>query len=284
MESLIKDIRLGLRCLLKHPGFTAMLQGRDFAASDKADAPGVVIINSYLARRYFPDQNPVGKRVDMGFRTGTLLQIIGVAADELHDTLQAELHPGMYLPYAQADKSLPLILLLRSSRDPAQVVSAVRQQVRELDAQLPVYDVKTMNQVLSTAVARPRFMTFLLVVFAAVAVLLATVGIYGVMSYTVMQNTRELGIRLALGAQATDIFKLVVGKGLILILFGVLIGAAGAFGLTRLMTSLLYGVTATDPLTFISVSLTLVVVALLACYIPARRATRVDPLVALRYE
>jgi len=261
-----------------------LLQGRDFAAFDKADAPGVVIINSYLARRYFPNQNPVGKRVDMGFRAGTLLQIIGVAADEKHDTLQADLHPGMYLPYSQADKFLPLILLLRSSSDPAQVVSAIRQQVRELDPQLPVYDVKTMNQVLSTAVARPRFMTFLLVVFAAVAVLLATVGIYGVMSYTVLQNTREMGIRLALGAQESDIFKLVVGKGLILILFGVLIGAAGAFGLTRLMTSLLYGVTATDPLTFISVSLTLVVVALLACYIPARRATRVDPLVALRYE
>jgi len=261
-----------------------LLQGRDFAASDKADAPGVVIINSYLARRYFPNENPVGKRVDMGFRAGSLLQIIGVAADERHDTLQADLHPGMYLPYSQADKFLPLILLLRSSSDPAQVVSAIRQQVRGLDPQLPVYDVKTMNQVLSTAVARPRFMTFLLVVFAAVAVLLATVGIYGVMSYTVLQNTRETGIRLALGAQASDIFKLVVGKGLILILFGVLIGAAGAFGLTRLMTSLLYGVTATDPLTFISVSLTLVVVALLACYIPARRATKVDPLVALRYE
>jgi putative ABC transport system permease protein len=261
-----------------------LLQGRDFAASDNADAPGVVIINSYLAQRYFPNQDPVGKRVDMGFRTGTLLQIIGVAADERHDTLQADLHPGMYLPYAQADKSLPLILLLRSASDPALVAATVRQQLRELDSQLPVYDVKTMNQVLYTAVARPRFMTFLLVVFAAVAVLLATVGIYGVMSYTVAQNTRDMGIRLALGAQASDILKLVVGQGLILVLLGVFFGAAGALGLTRLMTSLLYGVTATDPLTFIGVSMTLVLVALLACYLPARRATKVDPLVALRYE
>jgi putative ABC transport system permease protein len=261
-----------------------LLQGRDFAASDNANAPGVVIINSYLAQRYFPNQDPVGKRVDMGFRTGTLLQIIAVAADERHDTLQADLHPGMYLPYAQADEFLPLILLLRSASDTALVASAVRQQVRELDPQLPVYDVKTMNQVLSTAMARPRFMTFLLVLFAAVAMLLATVGIYGVMSYTVAQNTREMGIRLALGAQATDILRLVVGRGLILVLLGVLIGAAGAVGLTRLMTSLLYGVTATDPMTFIGVSITLVVVALLACYLPARRAMKVDPLVALRYE
>jgi putative ABC transport system permease protein len=261
-----------------------LLAGRDFASSDNADAPGVVIINSYLAKRYFPDQDPVGKRVDMGFRTGTLLRIIGVAADERHDTLQADLHPGMYLPYAQAGKSLPLILLFRSASDPAQVVSAVRHEIHELDAQLPIYDVKTMNQVLHTAVARPRFMTFLLCVFATVAVLLATIGIYGVMSYTVAQNTREMGIRLALGAQASDIFKLVVGQGVILVLLGVFIGTAAALGLTRLMTSLLFGVTATDPLTFIGVSLTLVVVALLACYLPARRATKVDPLVALRYE
>jgi ABC-type antimicrobial peptide transport system permease subunit len=160
----------------------------------------------------------------------------------------------------------------------------VRQQISTLDVQLPVYDVKTMDQVLYTALARPRFVTLLLAVFAGVAMVLATVGIYGVMSYTVAQNTREIGIRLALGAQRRDVLNLVVGQGLALTVLGVMIGLAGAFVLTRLMTNLLYGVTATDPLTFVVVPALLVAVSLLACYLPARRATNVDPMVALRYE
>lgn len=261
-----------------------LLQGRDFAASDQADAAGVVIINSFLAQRYFPGQDPVGKRVDMGFRTGTLLQIVAVAADERHDTLQADLHPGMYLPYAQADKWLPLILLLRSSSDPATVASAVREQVRELDAQLPIYDVKTMDQVLYAAVARPRFMTSLLGVFAAVAALLAAVGIYGVMSYTVAQNTREIGIRMALGAAPRDVLRMVVSQGMILTLIGVAVGLAAALALTRVMRSLLFSVSTTDPATFAGIALLLAGVAFVACYIPARRAAKVDPLVALRHD
>ncbi len=263
---------------------TPLLQGRDFTAADNADAPGVVIINSHLAQQYFPGQDPLGKRVDMGFRSGTPLQIIGVAADVRQDTLQAELHPAMYLPYAQSPTSLPLILLFRSASNPSIVVSAVRQQVQELDARLPVYDVKTMNQVLSTAVARPRFITFLLGVFAAVALLLATIGIYGVMSYTVAQSTREIGIRMALGAQPRDVLKLVVGQGLVLSTSGVVFGLVAAFALTRLMQNLLFGISATDPLTFIAVPLSLILIVLLACYVPARRATQIDPLVALRYE
>jgi len=261
-----------------------LMQGREFSPSDIESAPGVVIINNFLAQQYFPNQNPIGKRVDMGFRSGTMLQIVGVAADERHDTLQADLRPGMYLPTAQADKSLPLILLLRSSSDPAQLVAVVRKQVLELDPKLPVYDVKTMDQVLSSAVARPRFMTSQLTIFAAVAMLLAAVGIYGVMANSVSQRTREMGIRMALGAQAKDVLLLVVKNGLLLSLSGVAIGLVGSYALTRLMSGLLFGVTPTDATTFIGVSVTLIMVGLLACYIPARKATKVDPLVALRCE
>ena len=262
---------------------TPLLQGRDFSLFDNADAPGVVIINSYLAQQYFPGEDPVGKRVEMGFRRGPL-QVVGVAANERQESLQTDSHPGMYLPYAQSPQSLPLVLLLRSGNDTATVATAVRQEVATLDAQLPVYDVKTMDQVLHTAIARPRFVTLLLAVFAGAALLLAAVGIYGVMSYTVAQSTREIGIRVALGAQQRDVLKLVVGQGLVLTMLGVVIGLAGAFALTRLMNNLLYQVTATDPLTFVVVPVFLVLVACFACYVPASRAARVDPMVALRCE
>jgi predicted permease len=263
---------------------TSLLRGRDFTTADNASATGVVIINSQLAQHYFPGQNPLGQHVDMGFRSGTPLEIIGVAEDVRQDSLQTELHPGMYLPYAQAARGLPLILLFRSTSDSATVVTAVRQQLREIDARLPIYDVKTMNQVVYTAMARPRYITSLLGAFAGVALLLAAVGIYGVISYTVGQSTREIGIRMALGAQPVDVLKLVVSQGLVLTLLGVGIGAVGAFGLTRLMSTLLFGVTPTDPLTFVLGSVLLIFVALVACYVPSRRATKVDPLVALRYE
>ena len=262
---------------------TPLLEGRDFTTVDNADAPGVVIINSYLAQQYFAGQDPVGKRLEMGFRRGPL-EVIGVAADERQESLQTDSYPGMYLPYAQSPQPSPLVLLVRSSSDTSTVATVVRQQISTLDAQLPVYDVKTMGQVLYTAIARPRFVTSLLGMFAGVAVLLATIGIYGVMSYTVAQNTREIGIRLALGAQQGDVLKLVVGQGLVLTMLGVMIGLAGAFLLTRLMSNLLYGVTATDPITFVVVPALLFAVSLCACYVPASRAAKVDPMVALRYE
>jgi putative ABC transport system permease protein len=176
------------------------------------------------------------------------------------------------------------VFVLRSANEPAAVAAAVRQELRQVDPQLPIYDVKTMGQVLYTATARPRFLTFLLVIFASVAVLLAAIGIYGIMSYTVAQRTREIGIRAALGAQRRDLLQMVLGRGLKLTLIGITLGVAGAFGLTRLMSNLLFGVSATDPLTFAGVAALLVIVALLASYLPARRATKIDPLVALRYE
>jgi putative ABC transport system permease protein len=261
-----------------------ILQGRDFAGSDTRESPGVVIINSELARKYFGTQNPIGRQVDMGFRDGVPLEVIGETADVKQTGLQADAYPGMFLPFSQYQSSVPLIFVIRSANDPGAVAAAVRQELRQVDSQLPIYDVKTMDQVLYTVTARPRFLTFLLVVFASVAVLLAAIGIYGIMSYTVAQGTREIGIRSALGAQRRDLLTMVLSKGLKLTLIGIALGVAGAFGLTRLMSNLLFGVSATDPLTFAGVTALLVLVALLATYIPARRATKVDPLVALRYE
>lgn len=262
----------------------SVLQGRDFSRNDTSDSPGVVIVNNELARKYFGNENPIGRRVDMGFRDGTPLEIIGVASDVRQTGLQADPYPGMFLPYSQYQSSVPLVFVLRSANDPAAVAAAVRQELRQVDPQLPIYDVKTMDQVLYTVTARPRFLTFLLVIFASVAVLLAAIGIYGIMSYTVAQRTREIGIRAALGAQRRDLLRMVLGRGLKLTLIGIMLGVAGAFGLTRLMSNLLFGVSATDPLTFAGVAALLVIVALLASYLPARRATKIDPLVALRYE
>jgi len=262
----------------------SILQGRDFSASDTRDAPGVVIINSELARKYFGAQNPIGRRVEMGFRDGVPLEVIGVTSDVRQTGLQADPYPGMFLPYSQYQASVPLVFVIRSTNDSGAVAAAVRQELRQVDSQLPIYDVKTMDQVLYTATARPRFLTFLLAVFAGVAVLLAAVGIYGIMTYTVAQGTREIGIRAALGAQRRDLLRMVLNKGLKLTLIGIVLGVAGAFGLTRLMSSVLFGVSATDPLTFAGVTALLAIVALVASYLPARRATKIDPLLALRHE
>jgi putative ABC transport system permease protein len=244
----------------------SILQGRDFAGSDTRNSPGVVIIN------------------EMGFRDGVPLEVIGVTADVRQTGLQADPYPGMFLPYSQYQASVPLVFVIRSANDPGAVAAAVRNELRHVDSQVPIYDVKTMDQVLQTVTARPRFLTFLLVLFAGVAVLLAAIGIYGIMSYTVAQGRREIGIRAALGAQRRDLLRMVLRKGLKLTLIGIALGLIGAFGLTRLMSNLLFGVSATDPMTFAGVTLLLVIVALVASYLPARRATKIDPLVALRYE
>jgi putative ABC transport system permease protein len=261
-----------------------LLRGRFFTEQDGRETEEVIIINETLARRFFSQEDPTGKRLFLGFSTQVARRIVGVVGDVKHDTLTRDYAPAVYVPYYQVPWSGRMSLAVRSSAQPSAVLASVREQIRSVDRDLPVFSVMTMNQVLSNSVAQPRFSTLMLGVFAGVALLLAAVGIYGVISYSVSQRTHEMGIRMALGAQPRDIFRLVVGQGMVLTLIGVGVGLAASFALTRFLESLLFGVSATDPATFAGVSVLLAAVALLACYLPARRATRVDPLVALRYE
>ena len=262
---------------------TALRSGRLFTEQDDARATKVVLINETFARRFLPGQQPIGQRLQLGGSEKDVREIIGVVADVKNDDLDEQPDPSMYVPYAQ-NVALTMNLVIRAKQDPVQLASAVRSEVRSLDPSLPVSNVKTISQMIYERVSPKRLMTYILAVFALCALLLAAVGIYGVMSYAVTQRTQEIGIRMALGARAADVLKLVVKNGMSLTLIGVGIGLAGAFALTRLLASLLFHVTATDAGTFAGVSSCLIVVALLACYVPARRATKVDPLVALRDE
>jgi putative ABC transport system permease protein len=266
-----------------------LLRGRTFTEQDTGDAPGVVIINETLARRYFPDEDPIGKR--LGFSGPTdWREVVGVARDTRNYGLDEEVKPEAYMPYTQsapgylAGSISGMILVVRTASDPQSMAAAVRREVQGLDKDQPIYNIKTMEQHLAESLAQRRFSMLLLTLFGVVAVLLAVVGLYGVMSYMVAQRTHEIGLRMALGAQAQDILRLAVRQGLVVILIGIGIGLAGALALTRVMAGLLYGVGATDPATFAAIALMLACVSLIACYIPARRATKVDPLIALRYE
>lgn len=262
-----------------------LLKGRSFTEADRADAPGVVIINETVARRFFPDEDPIGKRLKLGNpeSRSPWLTIVGVVEDVKYSGLDAETEAGLYVPFAQ--NPFPgMFLLVRTMSDPLGLAAAVRKEILAVDKDQPIADIKILEQVVSESVAQRRLNTVLLGIFAVVALILAVVGIYGVVSYSVTQRTHEIGIRMALGARPSNVLKLVVGQGMILVLIGVTIGLIAAFALTRVLSSLLYGVSATDPATFMVISLLLVAVALLASYIPARRATKVDPMVALRYE
>jgi putative ABC transport system permease protein len=259
-----------------------VLQGRGFTTEDHTQSEPVALISQELARVSWPNENPIGKRVRWGAADGPMMTIIGVVGDvKLHQL--STVKPQIYMPYSQAP-FMPYEIAVRTKGSPLNVAAAVRQEVRNVDQDLPVARLQTMEQLMSSSITRQRFNVLLITIFGALALLLAGVGLYGVMSYLVTQNIRELGIRMALGAQIKDVLRLVIGQGLRLTLIGVAIGLVGAMGLTRLIQALLFGVSATDPLTFFVVTLLLAIVAVCACYFPARRATKVDPIIALRCE
>ena len=260
-------------------------KGRAFSDRDKTDAPPVVIINETFARRFFPGEDPIGKGIIPGEGKGNVpREIVGVVGDVRHAALDVETTPEYYVPYEQANVVHLTVVARTASANPMSMAAPLQAAIKSVDKEQPVYNVRAMTQLLEESVARRRFNMTLLGTFALLALLLASIGIYGVMSYSVEQRTREIGIRIALGAQIKDVLKLILKQGMTLTLFGLALGLLVAFFITKLMASLLYGVSATDPLIFGGVALMLLCVALLACYIPARRAAKVDPNVALRYE
>ncbi len=264
-----------------------IVQGRPFTEQDKENTPLVIIINQAAARRDFPNEDPIGKRINLGGNNpqGQPIwwEIVGVSADIRNLELREEPSPEFYTSLLQ-DAWSGMSLVVRSSVEPASLAGDVRRIVADVDKSAPVSEVKTMEHIVQESVTQPRFNLFLLGLFGGIALLLSAAGIYGVTAYTVTQRTHEFGIRMALGAQVGDVLRMILRQGMLVIGIGVVIGLIASFALTRLLKSLLFGVSVTDPLTFVGITVVLMLVALLACYIPARRATKVDPLVALRYE
>lgn len=264
-----------------------LLKGRDFTARDDMKAPRVVIISETLARQFFPNEDPIGKRIAPMISSGDgrvfWREIIGVVGNVKSWGLSADPGPQVYLPQAQFP-SRSLTLVVRTGMDLRGLIAPVQNEVRALDKDLAVHDVRTLDRYLSEWLAEPRFNTLLLGVFAGIALILTAVGIYGMLSYSIVQRTHEIGVRMALGARQNDILKLVLGQGMTLVLIGTSIGLLASLALVRFLSSLLYGVSPTDPVTYVIVSLVLAEVALLASYFPARRAMKLDPMVTLRYE
>jgi putative ABC transport system permease protein len=256
-------------------------RGRNFTAQEVSQSAHVVLISEALIDGVFPDEDPLGKRLLLGLDEKTPFEIIGVVGDIRHRTLEAEPWAMMYLPVPGTQGTN---LTIRVAGNPSSLASAVRKEVQAIDPDQPIAAIRSMEQVVAESIGAPRYRTMLLGLFALVALLLAAIGIYGVISYAVAQRTHEIGIRMALGARPRAVHLLVIGQGIRLALVGVSAGLIGAFALTRLLAGLLFGVTATDPATFTGVAVILTMIALLACWIPARRAARVDPMIALRHE
>ena len=269
---------------------TQVITGRQFTAQDDQDHPGAVIVNEAFVRRYFPRERVLGQRLRLSPPSRiwknqrlTSFEIVGIVRDVKSAGLNAESEPAYYVPAAQAPLA-DMTILVRTRNDPTALVPALRNAVTTIDPNQPIANISTMEKIVADSIAQPRLSMLLMGLFGTLALLLAAVGIYGLLSYAVTQRTQEMGIRMALGARVIDVLKLVLKQGMILVLIGELIGLVGAFALTRLIGSLLFGVTPTDATTFVVVPAVLTGVALLACYFPARRATKVDPLEALRYE
>ncbi len=264
-----------------------VVQGRAFNDHDTETAPLVMMINQALARRDFPNENPIGKRINLGNTDAkgqpVWWEIVGVVGDIRNLELREAGAPEFYLSALQ-DSFPNMYLVVRTSVEPTSIAGAIRQAAAEVDKSAAVSDIKTMDHIVSEAVTQPRFNLVLLGLFSGIALLLSAAGIYGVTAYSVAQRTHEFGIRMALGAQVGDVLRMIIGQGMLLISVGIAVGLVASFALTRLLRSLLFGVSVTDPLTFVAIIFLLTLVALIACYVPARRATKVDPLVALRYE
>ena len=267
-----------------------IVAGRDFTDRDGSGAQVVSIVNQEFVRRYFPNENPIGKRIELGWEQDTAAtggnmtlggEIVGVVGNVKRRGLSQEIYPETYASYMQPTWAA-FSVVVRSTADPSSVMAAIRAQMRELDRDLPVSELRQLSELVSASVSRPRFYTTLLGVFASIALILAAVGIYGVISYAVSLRTRELGIRIALGATGRQVSRLVLRQGVALALAGVVVGGVGALWLTRLLSKLVFGVTTSDPMTFVGVAALLTGIAAIACYIPARRAARVDPLLAMR--
>ncbi len=266
----------------------SLVKGRAFSRHDTEDGPGVAIINETVAARFFAGEEPIGKRIGLSGNPRDWREIVGVVRDVRNYGLDADVKPEVCVPFVQnapgylAGVASAMTVVVRSTNDPSALTNALREQVQALDKDQPISEIRTMESYLSESMAQRRFNMFLLGAFAALALILAAVGIYGVISYTVTQRTHEMGIRIALGARGTDIFKLVFGQAMLTTVGGIVIGLGAALGLTRLLQNLLYHVTATDPLVFASITLLLLLVAMAAAYLPARRAMKVNPITALR--
>ena len=282
------DRMLSVRFNIVGPGYFSTLgipltQGRDFADTDADGTPMVIVVNQAMARRFWPNQNPIGRRITTDNKTW--YSIVGIAGDVRQMGLQADSEPEVYMSYLQDPFQWPFLsLLVRASSNPVKLFPSIEQAVWSVDKDQPLSNPVTLDQARSQSIAQPRIAALLLGLFAGAALLLAAVGLYGVVSYWVAERTHDIGVRMALGARSSDVFLQVVGRGLILALLGTVIGLAGSLAATRVLANFLFSVRSTDPLTFAAVAMLLICVALVASYFPARRAAKVDPMVALRYE